>query len=174
MFARTKAKLIKNASAKVELPPENDATADKERDFDRREATLNARIAAFEALVRRQAERAEIDSQSAQSSSKELEDKLAELEEIAARLEEREGKLAKLTADLRERENALAQKTRALNAQEEDLAKRRAEAEKFGMRLLAAREEIDEKERIFEERSRQTLDAIRRQKEVLQQLRKAA
>ena len=97
-----------------------------------------------------------------------------ELARIADALEAREKKLAALAANLREREVALERKTRALQAREEELDRKRAENERFSLRLAAAKQEFDAQERLFDERSRQTLETIRRRKEELCRLDKAA
>ena len=97
-----------------------------------------------------------------------------ELARIADALEAREKKIAELAANLREREVALERKTRALQVREEELDRKRAENERFSLRLAAAQEEFDAQERLFDERSRQTLETIRRQKEELCRLGKAA
>lgn len=147
---------------------------DREAELARRESMLNARLAAFEAAQRRQAELTTNGVRSSEPLPTDLDAQLAELQEIAEKLESREKKIAELAADLRERETALTQRRRALDAQEREIDKKRAEAERISLRLVAVQQEIDAKERLFEERSQRALDTIMRQKESLQQLRKAA
>lgn len=156
------------------VPTEYDKRANE---LDRRESVLNARLAAFEAAQRRAAEMNGSGVRNPNGAAIDVEtvDKnLLELQTIAEKLEARERKIAELAASLRERETALAQRRRTLDAQERELEKKRAEAESLGLRLVAARQEIDEKERLFEERSQRTLETIRLQAQSLHELRKAA
>ena len=148
-------------------------------ELNRRESVLNARIAAFEAAMRQQAEdegrlvRGCGDA-NVVDAKLQLEQTADELSKVADALEAREKKMAELAANLKSRENALSEKSRNVEALEAQLAKKRTEAQQIGLRLLAAQEEIDEKERLFEERSQKTLETIKLQKDELNELRKAA
>ncbi len=159
----------KTKSTSVELtpslPPE---------ELERRESSLNARIAAFETLMRQQSEDSGVVVRQESSNPAQLEQTADELANIADALEARERKIAELTANLRTREKALLEKKRELETQESRLARERAEARQTGLRLLAAQAEIDEKERLFEERSHRTLETIRLQRDELKKMREAA
>ena len=86
--------------------------------LDHSESAFNARVASFEALMRRQAEDALANAAADPAHADEL-------ARIADALEAREKKLAELAANLREREVALERKARALQAREEELDRKR-------------------------------------------------
>lgn len=176
MFNPFKRRQTPDAPQASDKPRENAATLSAARELELRaealdhcESAFNARVASFEALMRRQAEDALANA--AAGADAEHADELAR---IADALEAREKKIAELAANLREREVALERKTRALQVREEELDRKRAENERFSLRLAAAKQEFDAQERLFDERSRQTLETIRRQKEELCRLDKAA
>ena len=174
MFNPFKRNQAPDAPKASDKPRENAAALSAARELDLRaealdhsESAFNARVASFEALMRRQAEDALANAAADPAHADEL-------ARIADALEAREKKIAELAANLREREVALERKTRALQAREEELDRKRAENERFSLRLAAAKQEFDAQERLFDERSRQTLETIRRRKEELCRLDKAA
>ncbi len=174
MFNPFKRRQTPDAPQAPDKPRENAAALSAARELELRaealdhcESAFNARVASFEALMRRQAEDALANAAADPAHADEL-------ARIADALEAREKKLAELAANLREREVALERKTRALQAREEELDRKRAENERFSLRLAAAKQEFDAQERLFDERSRQTLETIRRRKEELCRLDKAA
>ena len=176
MFNPFKRRQTPDAPQASDKPRENAAALRAARELELRaealdhcESAFNARVASFEALMRRQAEDALANAGAGADA-----EHADELARIADALEAREKKIAELAANLREREVALERKTRALQVREEELDRKRAENERFSLRLAAAQEEFDAQERLFDERSRQTLETIRRQKEELCRLGKAA
>ncbi|MBP5621870.1 MAG: hypothetical protein J6X44_07635 [Thermoguttaceae bacterium] len=150
------------------------APSSPDEDIDRRESVLNARIAEFEKLMRQQAEDSGRDVRVEATNASQLEQTADELEKVADALEAREKKMAELAANLRTRENALLEKTRDLETLGAQLARKQAEAQQISLRLLAAQEEMNEKERLFEERSHRALETIKVQKDELKKLREAA
>lgn len=81
----------------------------------------------------------------------------------AVRDRERAQKLDALEAEC-------ARRASELDLREAETRRLRDETESAARRLLEVKEALDDKERIFEERSRRALDAIRRQKDELLQL----
>ncbi len=150
------------------------AQSSADEELDRRESVLNARIAAFEKLMRQQAEDSARDVRLAATNASQIEQTADELEKVADALEAREKKMAELAANLRTRENALLEKTRDLETLGAQLARKQAEAQQISLRLLSAQEEMSEKERLFEERSHRALEIIKLQKDELKKLREAA
>lgn len=178
MFERIKQTFAKPESAVLPINNVGAKKADskREEELDRRESVLNARLAAFESALRLRAEEEEAAEKSAAANPNagEINEKIVELNSIAEALEAREKKLAAMAANLRERESELTRRSQTLNDKEKELEQKREEARLFGARLLTLQKELDEKERLFEERSLKTLETIRRQTNQLQALRKAA
>ena len=142
MFNPFKRNQAPDAPKASDKPRENAAALRAARELELRaealdhsESAFNARVASFEALMRRQAEDA----------------------------------LANAAADPAHADE-LARIADALEAREKKLS----ENERFSLRLAAAKQEFDAQERLFDERSRQTLETIRRRKEELCRLDKAA
>ncbi|MBQ9875381.1 MAG: hypothetical protein IJM30_13080 [Thermoguttaceae bacterium] len=129
-----------------------------ESELDRRESVLNARIARFEAIMRSRAEDLGISTRAGASS--ELAKRAAEFEKIADAMDARERKLAEMAASIR--------------AQALELEQKRAETEQMILRIAEVREELDQKERMFDERSRRALEALRSRVEEAREASKAA
>ena len=83
----------------------------------------------------------------------------------------REDDYARRSAAFKAQQDELSQRSSALNVREAQLRRLHAESDHAALRLLETQGQLDEKERLFEERSRQALDAIRRQKQILLQMR---
>ena len=94
-----------------------------------------------------------------------------ELARKSAAMDLREDECARQNAAFQNQRDEISQLSAALNAREAELRRRRVESDAAAMRLLETQGQLDEKERLFEERSRKALDSIRRQKQLLCQMR---
>lgn len=94
-----------------------------------------------------------------------------ELARKSAAMDLREDEYARQTAAFQTQRDEISQRSAALNVREAELRRRRVESDAAAMRLLETQGQLDEKERLFEERSRKALDSIRRQKQLLSQMR---
>ena len=66
----------------------------------------------------------------------------------------------------------LTHRSTALDVREAELRRLHAESDHAALRLLETQSQLDEKERLFEERSRRALNELRQQKQVLLQMRR--
>jgi uncharacterized protein (DUF3084 family) len=94
-----------------------------------------------------------------------------ELARKSAAMDLREDEYARQTVAFQNQRDEISQRSAALNAREAELRRRHVESDAAAMRLLETQGQLDEKERLFEERSRKALDSIRRQKQLLSQMR---
>jgi len=143
---------------------------EKTEQLKKQESDLSALVVDLEA---REAKLARLAVQSDESiaQTQRLEKREADAARLEARLSEFEKALERKEASLDAREKELERKSAALLTREETMRRLRAENNVATLRLIETKDKLDEKEREFQERSQSALDTIRKQKEILFQLR---
>ena len=163
------------------LRAESDQVAARDRqlqelasDLATRQSQLEFRESAFKAKAEELAFR-ESALSAREAKAKQYETTLSnrnkEITQMKAEIELRENECARRNAAFLAQRDELSQRSSALNLREAQLRRLYAESNNAQLKLLETKGQLDAKEKLFEERSRQAIEAIRRQKKMLIQMR---